>query len=395
MALNTFSTQTPSKMNQPAGLATLRHNGAWLTFNNPQAIYSTHNLADVVPLLTEVESRAKQENRYALGMISYEASAAFDPAQVTHPADDFPLVWFALYDRPSAEWEPESNDLAQPFTDWHPNIPPVLYFKKIGQIHDHIARGETYQVNFSYRQRATYSGAPESLFAALNRGKNGQYGALLNTGRFAVCSASPELFFTFNPSTRALRSKPMKGTINRGKTAAEDLANSHWLQQSEKNRAENLMIVDMIRNDMSRVATLGTVQVPKLFELEKYATLWTMTSTVEADVRPEKNLTDVLSALFPCASITGAPKVSTMRIIRELESTPRGIYCGSIGLIEPNGNATFNVAIRTAVVDHETNQAIYGVGGGIVWDSEAESEWIETQTKSKILFPSNPKLVQS
>lgn len=392
MALNTFSTQAPSKMSHPAGQVTLRHNGAWLTFKNPLAIYSTHNLADVVPLLTEVETKAKQENLYAVGMISYEASAAFDLAQVTHPADDFPLVWFALYDRPSKDWESEAADQPHPFVDWQPNIAPETYFKKIGQIHDHIERGETYQVNFSYRQRATYSGSPDSLFTALNRGKNGQYGAFVNTGRFAVCSASPELFFTFNLSTRTLRSKPMKGTINRGKTAAEDLANSHWLQQSEKNRAENLMIVDMIRNDMSRVATLGTVRVPKLFELEKYATLWTMTSTVEADVRPEKSLTDVLSALFPCASITGAPKVSTMQIIRQLESTPRGIYCGSIGLIEPNGNATFNVAIRTAVVDQETQQATYGVGGGIVWDSEAESEWVETQTKSKILFSSDAKL---
>lgn len=153
------------------------------------------------------------------------------------------------------------------------------------------------------------------------------------------------------------------------------------------------MIVDMIRNDMSRVAELGSVRVPNLFELEKYETLWTMTSTVKCKVQQDKSLTDILQALFPCASITGAPKVSTMGIIHDLESSPRGIYCGSIGLIEPNGDTTFNVAIRTAVVDQETGTATYGVGGGIVWDSEAESEWLETQTKSKILFPSRPRLM--
>ena len=319
-------------------------------------------------------------------MLSYEASAAFDPALQTHRADHFPLAWFSLYQQPmSLSWADIASNIPVPQVDWQPNVSPKTYTQKISQIHDHIAKGETYQVNYSYRQQAEYPHSAGALFQTLSHGNNGRYGAWLDTGRFAVCSASPELFFTFDPSTRTLASKPMKGTIHRGKTMAEDLENSHWLQNSEKNRAENLMIVDMIRNDMSRVAELGSVRVPDLFKLEKYSTLWTMTSKVECRVQQDKTVTDIFEALFPCASITGAPKVSTMQIIRQLESTPRGIYCGTIGMIEPDGRATFNVAIRTAVLDKEQKKATYGVGGGIVWDSDADTEWVETQTKSKIL----------
>ncbi len=375
-----------NQLDNESGRVMLQQGDRWLLFQRPAAIYVTYDLAEVVPLLREVEAKAKRDQLTAVGMLSYESSAAFDPALQTHTANHFPLAWFSLYRQPmSLSWADIASNIPVPQVDWQPNVPPETYTQKISQIHDHIAKGETYQVNYSYRQQAKYPHSAEALFQTLNHGNNGRYGAWLDTGRFAVCSASPELFFTFDPTTRTLDSKPMKGTIHRGKTRAEDLENGHWLQNSEKNRAENLMIVDMIRNDMSRVAELGSVRVPDLFKLEKYSTLWTMTSKVECRVQADKTITDIFEALFPCASITGAPKVSTMQIIRQLESTPRGIYCGTIGMIEPNGRATFNVAIRTAVLDKEQKKATYGVGGGIVWDSDADTEWIETQTKSKIL----------
>ena len=175
----------------------------------------------------------------------------------------------------------------------------------------------------------------------------------------------------------------MKGTVKRGRTTSEDQQQSEWLHDSIKNRAENVMIVDMIRNDLGRIAEIGTVQVPELFKIEKYPTLFQMTSVVQA--KTKASITEIFSALFPCASITGAPKVSTMRIISELEHTPRNIYTGSIGFIAPNRKAQFNVAIRTAVIDNETGLAEYGVGGGIVWDSTNTDEYDEALLKAQVL----------
>jgi para-aminobenzoate synthetase/4-amino-4-deoxychorismate lyase len=195
------------------------------------------------------------------------------------------------------------------------------------------------------------------------------------------------LFFQLDGDTITCR--PMKGTVKRGRTTLEDKEQAEWLRNSEKNLAENVMIVDMIRNDLGRIARIGSVQVPELFTVEKYPTLWQMTSTVTA--KTDVSLTKIISALFPCASITGAPKVSTMRIISELETTPRNIYTGSIGYIAPHRTATFNVAIRTALIDHETQTAEYGVGGGIVWDSTSTDEYAEALLKARVLTESTPE----
>jgi para-aminobenzoate synthetase/4-amino-4-deoxychorismate lyase len=209
----------------------------------------------------------------------------------------------------------------------------------------------------------------------------------VDLGSHVICSASPELFFQL--SGRALASKPMKGTAARGRTLHEDRAQAHWLHHSEKNRAENVMIVDMIRNDLGRIAEIGSVTVPHLFEIERYPTVLQMTSTVTA--RTSVPLTDILTALFPCASITGAPKVRTMQIIADLETTPRGVYTGCIGYVSPQREAQFNVAIRTVTINREAGQAEYGVGGGIVWDSEAADEWRECEIKTRVLTqPARP-----
>jgi para-aminobenzoate synthetase/4-amino-4-deoxychorismate lyase len=180
----------------------------------------------------------------------------------------------------------------------------------------------------------------------------------------------------------------MKGTVERGRTLVEDRSKAEWLYHSEKNRAENVMIVDMIRNDMGRVSTIGSVEVPTLFDVERYPTLWQMTSTVTSHT--EASLAQIMAALFPCASITGAPKVSTMGIIAELETSPRGVYTGCIGYLAPDRQAQFNVAIRTVVVDRDAGFAEFGVGGGVVWDSGTDSEYAESLTKAKILFERRP-----
>ena len=182
----------------------------------------------------------------------------------------------------------------------------------------------------------------------------------------------------------------MKGTIERGNSLIEDEANANWLYHSEKNRAENVMIVDLLRNDLGRIAKPSSVQVPKLFEIEQYPTVHQMTSTITAKISPDTRLVDIFKALFPCGSITGAPKISTMDIIADLEQTPREVYCGTIGYITPNREAIFNVPIRTVIIDQKTGIATYGVGGGITWDSTTEGEYQEILTKASLLKKKRP-----
>jgi para-aminobenzoate synthetase/4-amino-4-deoxychorismate lyase len=236
------------------------------------------------------------------------------------------------------------------------------------------------------RLESDFHGNPWDFFLHLAKSQN-NYAAYVDTGRFVICSASPELFFQLDGDRIVCR--PMKGTVKRGRTTSEDRAQARWLKDSEKNRAENVMIVDMIRNDLGRIAEIGSVQVPALFSTERYPTLWQMTSTVTA--QSKESLTTILASLFPCASITGAPKHSTMRIIAELETTPRRIYTGSIGHIAPGRKAQFNVAIRTVLLDRETGEAEYGLGGGIVWDSTSADEYAEALLKARVLTEHQPE----
>ena len=220
-----------------------------------------------------------------------------------------------------------------------------------------------------------------------------KYAGYIDTGRYAICSASPELFFKLDGNK--IYSRPMKGTIKRGRTTLEDKEQAEWLYNSVKNRAENVMIVDMVRNDLGRIAETGSVQVPELFKVEKYPTLFQMTSLVQA--KTSASLDEIFSALFPCGSITGAPKISTMKIIADLETTPRKIYTGSIGYISPNRKAQFNVAIRTALIDRKNQIVEYGAGGGIVWDSTSTDEYSETLLKARILteYPHKFELLET
>ncbi len=269
-----------------------------------------------------------------------------------------------------------------PFTPtWRGGPTPEIYHGAVRRIHEHIAAGDTYQVNYTYRLRAPWDGDPFERFTALARAQRSRYAAFIDAGRYAVLSASPELCFRLEDDL--LTCRPMKGTAPRGLTLVEDRLQAAGLRASEKERAENVMIVDMVRNDLGRIARVGTVRVPRLWETERYPTLWQMTSTVRAETAAP--LDEILLALFPSASITGAPKVRTMQIIKETERTPRGIYTGCVGVLGPGRRGWMNVAIRTLVVDRRKNLAEYGTGSGIVWDARAAAEFDECRTKTLVL----------
>ncbi len=353
----------------------------WRLFRDPLRVIETHTPGRVAAVLDEAEGAARDRALYAVGFVAYEAGAAF--GLTGHPATPgLPLARFALYD-PAAVRHIDAAPAGGPWTigALAPSLDRAAFGAALDRIHRAIAEGDTYQVNFTFRLRAAFDGDPLGLFADLAAAQQGGYAAFLRAGRHTVCSASPELFFEL--VGRDVTARPMKGTARRGRTGEEDRAASAALAASAKERAENVMIVDMVRNDLGRVADVGSVEVPALFTLERYPTLWQMTSTVTA--RAGAPLSRLFEAAFPSASVTGAPKVRTMALIRDLEPGPRGVYTGAIGVIDPGGRARFNVAIRTAVVDHETGLVDFGVGSGVVWDSVPEREYEECLLKGAVL----------
>jgi len=365
----------------------LKSNTEWLHFANPHCVVSADKAQDVHGALQNIEELVNKNDWHAAGFVSYEAAPAFDGALRVLNSGDFPLLWFGLYPEPHILKTPEvfAQRVAedQPISNWQTSIDREGYNAAIDKVKDYIAQGKTYQVNYTMRLNSDFNGSEWDFFLKLAQTQN-KYAAYIDTGRHVICSASPELFFKLDGNK--IFSNPMKGTASRGYTTSEDKTQADWLHSSIKNRAENVMIVDMIRNDLGRIAEIGSVKVPELFTIEKYPTLLQMTSTVQA--RTNAPLNEIFSALFPCASITGAPKVSTMNIIAKLETTPRKTYTGSIGFIAPNRKAQFSVAIRTALIDRETKSAEYGVGGGIVWDSTSADEYSEALLKARVLTES-------
>jgi len=353
----------------------------WLYFSNPIRIHIAQNLESVDKVLCAVEKEIGQNNLHAAGFLSYEASPAFDSALITHAPTRFPLVWFGIFKEPKRISLPSCvND--NPFhMEWKSSLSEKEYSQSFQKIKEWIQSGDTYQVNYTFRLKASFSDDPWQLFLNMIRVQGYGYGAFVNIDKWAICSASPELFFSLDGET--LISRPMKGTVPRGVDLADDRRQSEKLTKSFKNRAENVMIVDMVRNDMGRVCSDCDVTVTGLYELEKYPTLWQMTSSVKCVTK--SGLKDLLRALFPAASITGAPKIRTMQIIADLESTPRQIYTGTIGYFSPGRKSQFNVAIRTVMINKKNETAEYGVGGGIVWDSERRDEFDECYTKAMIL----------
>jgi para-aminobenzoate synthetase/4-amino-4-deoxychorismate lyase len=361
----------------------LKHAGRWLHFARPEKVLRAERLEEVRPMLREAET----SGLFAAGLVSYEAAPAFDSALKTHSSDGFPLLCLGLFQAPDVLGEIEEAPGAEfEISRLEPSVSKQDFAATIGKIKERIAEGATYQVNYTYRLNACFSGDAWAFFYELVNAQKTDYAAFIDTGDYAVCSASPELFFSMNKGR--VVSRPMKGTAPRGRTFSEDWKQSEALHNSEKDRAENIMIVDMIRNDIGRIADPGSVETVSRYDVEKYPTVWQMTSTVAG--RSNVEASEVWKALFPCASITGAPKAKTMEIIQGLETSPRKIYTGSIGFLTPQGEACFNVAIRTALIDRAAGQLEFGVGGGIVWDSNADAEYEETLTKARVLTQPRP-----
>lgn len=292
-----------------------------LRFADPVELIVARDAGEVRPALRAVQ-RASAAGLYAAGFVSYEAAPAFDPAFVVRAGAGPPPLWFGLFRAPAEEAAPAPAGSFQ-LDGWRPTIDRAAHARGVGAVREAIGRGETYQVNYTLRLRSAFAGDGLALYERLRRAQAAGYCAYLDTGSYQVLSLSPELFFQWRGDRIVTR--PMKGTARRGRWPAEDRELAAWLAASEKNRAENLMIVDLLRNDLGRIARVGTVEAPRLFEVERYRTVHQLTSTVTAQVRPATTLEDVFAALFPCGSITGAPKVQTMKLIASLEDAPRGV----------------------------------------------------------------------
>jgi len=359
-------------------------------FQRPLEILSARRPDEIPEVFAGIE-RALAAGRYVAGFLGYEAGYHFEPAarrgvpDFGLAPDDLPLAWFGVYDTPlireaggDAEAAPASCEVTG---EARIGVSQEEYTQKIDRIRDLIARGDLYQANFTMPLQLSWPGDAAALFARIMANQPVAYGALLNIGCAQIVSASPELFF--RREGRRIVVRPMKGTCPRGRDLAEDARNAAWLASDVKNRAENVMIVDLLRNDLGRICTPGTVRAANLFHVERYPDLLQMTSTIEGELRPGLTQYEVFRSIFPCGSITGAPKIRTMQVIGALEAAPRGIACGAIGFFAPGGDAVFSVAIRTATL--REGEVHLRVGSGITYDSDAGAEYAECLLKSRFL----------
>jgi para-aminobenzoate synthetase/4-amino-4-deoxychorismate lyase len=352
-------------------------------YTNPRRVLSAATPGEVRDLLAEVRA----SGLHAAGFLSYEAAAAFEPAAGPFAPAATPLAWFALFDgyRDVADVDallpdPQGASAGEAEAE----VSRDDYAAMFDATQALIRAGDLYQLNLTYRMRMAVSGDPLALYAGWRAAAGAGWGAVVATGAQTLLSFSPEVFFALEG--KRLTCRPMKGTARREDDPARDHAAAQALADDAKQRAENLMIVDLMRNDLSRVAVAGSVAVPALFTVESYPTVHQLTSTVTATLAPGRDAVDVLAALFPCGSITGAPKVRAMQAIAAIErGSPRGVYTGAIGRIDPGGDAMFNVAIRTLTIDAEGREAVLGVGGGIVADSQVDDEWEEARAKAAFL----------
>lgn len=357
--------------------------GRSLQFSRVRRVIRADRPDEVRPALSAVQA-AVDAGSWAVGMLAYEAAAGLDPdARVHAPQEGLPLVWFGIADGPDEDPPPLTTGEGYELGPWVPDWTAQEHAARVDAVRAAIAEGETYQCNLTTRLRSRFTGDAFGLYGELAHRQRGGHHAFLDLGRHTVVSASPESFITWEGDW--LRTAPMKGTAPRGRSPQQDRAAREALRASEKDRAENVMIVDLLRNDLARVCDPGSVQVSDLLRAEAYPTLWQLTSTVQGRPRDDVGLVEVLEALFPCGSITGAPKLSTMALIAELEDAPRGAYCGALGWIAPGPRARFNVAIRTVSIDSDDGSAVYGAGGGVTWASTAEAEYEELLVKAAVL----------
>ena len=358
-----------------------------LLFTSPIAVLSTNTLSDIPAIFNEIELHL-QKNKWIAGYLSYECAYHFE----NNIADNFqnnsflPLLWFGVYD-PPIQIQKESLDTIIPDSQSKIENSRLLiddqsYKKSIERLKEYIINGDTYQVNFTDRFEFDITGDTAELYFSLRKKQHVPYGAYINLGDSQILSFSPELFF--KRIGNSISTKPMKGTVKRGRTLDEDYINEEWLRNDEKNKSENLMIVDLLRNDIGRVCEAGSVTVENMYSIERYETVIQMTSTVNGLLKPNTSYYEIFKSLFPCGSVTGAPKIHTMQIINELEHHRRGVYCGAIGFISPDSEAVFNVAIRT--IEAENGKGTMGVGSGIVFDSDPQQELDECKLKAAFLL---------
>lgn len=363
---------------------------AWL-FENPVEIIACDDPAGAPQALERIAA-AGTEGLHAAGFLSYELGYLLEPklAPLLPGGRRQPLIWMGLFGEPlrldragiGQFLEALAGNADYTVEATGQSVAREPYLQAIGQIKNYIAAGDVYQINYTFHHRFRLSGDPISLYRDLRRRQPVAHGALLQGPDWHILSLSPELFVDIQGGRIAAR--PMKGTARRGATPAEDAEIAAWLRADGKSQAENLMITDLLRNDLSRIALVGSVQVPELFTVETYPTVHQMTSTIEAKLRPGIGFADVIRRLFPCGSVTGAPKIRAMEIIRELEEGPRGAYTGSVGMVAPNGDLRFNVAIRTLFVA-SGGEGEMGIGSGIVHDSDAAAEYEECLLKGRFL----------
>ena len=368
----------------PIERAIMRHpltdRHVWLAFESPIDSWEANSHDDVRAVVDQAAA-ANARGLWVVGMISYDAGPAFDSALASHRAPNVPLASFAAFDEAQQAALPRGGSYT--VGAWKPTRKRSDYEADVSTVRELIAAGETYQINYTMRLEADFDGDPLGFFAAMARAqRSAEHLAYLDFGDRAASSASPELFI--RREGRTVSSRPMKGTRPRHPDPQTDKQLAEDLLASEKDRAENTMIVDMVRNDLGRIAEVGSLRTTALHDVEQYSTVHQLTSTVEVDT--DAGLFDTLAATFPAASITGAPKVNATRFIADLENTPRGLYTGTIGAMLPNGDYEFNVAIRTAWIDRSTQRASYGVGGGVVWDSDPTAEWHEAHDKARVLY---------
>jgi para-aminobenzoate synthetase / 4-amino-4-deoxychorismate lyase len=389
-----------------------RENHRSFLFVNPAGILTAETLDDLPGLFERIE-KCLAQGLYVAGFMSYECGYHFEPRAAARPPErsKLPLAWFGAYRQPfifdhvsgafspelPAEWR-KSVASAVPAAafavcDSRLEIERDEYCAKIEAIRDFIAAGDTYQVNFTTKALFDYSGSPAALFSGLRNQQKVAFAAYIHRRDHNILSFSPELFFRIQGGRLATR--PMKGTARRGRTLAEDARIENWLRDDPKNRSENVMIVDLLRNDVGKIAETGSIRVDELFAVEKYETLFQMTSTVSGTLCAETRFYDIFRAIFPSGSVTGAPKCRTMQIIQELEQGPRGVYTGAIGYISPARDAAFSVPIRTLVL--KTGIGEMGVGSGIVYDSIPLQEYDECLLKMEFFAHSQPsfQLIES
>lgn len=377
-----------------AGAQNEAQNGARL-YVNPVRVIACSQAKNVSETLADID-QALKDGFHVAGYLAYELGYLLEDklTPLLPPTQDQPLIWMGVFKEPQILCGSEISNL---MTDWaqksHSASAPKAqisradYLKSVATIQDHIRAGDVYQINYTFKQDFDFTGCPKSFYARLRTRQKAAFGAFIQTEQQHILSLSPELFV--KTKHKMAHTRPMKGTAPRAANPKSDQEMRNWLAGDEKSKAENLMIVDLLRNDLSRISKVGTVKVTDLFTVETYPTLHQMTSGIESQLTDNTTFSSLIKALFPCGSVTGAPKVKAMELIRSLESSPRGVYTGAIGYASIKDGVRFNVAIRTLTLDAHNNGEM-GIGSGIVYDSNPQDEWDECHLKARFVTDPDP-----